>query len=491
MQILIAEDDPTVRILVRHAVERLGHVCTVAADGREAWDVYQRQGADVIISDWVMPFVDGAELCRRVRAQAVAPYTYFIILTALDDEQHALAGMTAGADDYLAKPFNLSQLRRTMVAAERVVVLHRARERTIERRGAVLRVARQLAAGGSSAEVLDDLLHEAVTITGADGAAIFRADLANGWLVPVRSDFLDAGARLLRQPDVVDRCIAEESTAVAYGAGAKEMPLWARDRQAQACLAVPLRNEGRVLGAVALVSGDENKLFTDEDAEMLELLCSIGAAILGGLERAWAQGILTASSAAEEEMKQELQLASHTIEALSSDPTLPAHLKEAAAVAFTRAEVVGEMVTNMRGLLNERVNGGWSTFLTEATRSDQPELMPPGSPPAPAPVPNGASAPEPGSFPASTLRPGPLGGIEVTVHPVARFAELGQITRAIRALPGVQDVVARQLHKQVAVLRVRYCDPTPLAARLAGLDALGARVVAATETAVQLAVDHP
>ena len=124
MRILIAEDDAISRSILARAVAKLGHDCLVATDGAEAWELYQRSEVDVVISDMMMPGVDGVELCRRVRAGAAA-YTYFIFLTALADKEHFLEGMQAGADDYLAKPLDLFELGVRLVAASRVTSLHR------------------------------------------------------------------------------------------------------------------------------------------------------------------------------------------------------------------------------------------------------------------------------------------------------------------------------------------------------------------------------
>src|ERR1041384_5422652 len=107
------------------------------AEGEEAWRLFTDQGADVIISDWLMPRMEGPELCRRVR-ESDAPYAYFILLTALGDQQHHLHGRKSGADDYLAKPFDMEDLGARMVTAERVIALHRRRE-------ALLRLARHVA----------------------------------------------------------------------------------------------------------------------------------------------------------------------------------------------------------------------------------------------------------------------------------------------------------------------------------------------------------
>ena len=125
MRVLIAEDRSIDRLVVQGAIEGLGHQCLVASTGIEAWELFQAQGADVIVSDWIMPGLDGPELCHRVRARKGEPYTYFILLTMLDDQQHTLAGMQAGADDYLTKPLEIDELEARLVAAARVTALHR------------------------------------------------------------------------------------------------------------------------------------------------------------------------------------------------------------------------------------------------------------------------------------------------------------------------------------------------------------------------------
>jgi signal transduction histidine kinase len=125
MRVLIAEDSGILRRALRRAVEGLGHECVEAEDGEAAWHLFDQQGADVVISDWMMPGLEGPELCRRVRAVSGRPYTYFVILTVLEEKRHALAGMRAGADDYLTKPVDLDDLQLRLIAAERVTELHR------------------------------------------------------------------------------------------------------------------------------------------------------------------------------------------------------------------------------------------------------------------------------------------------------------------------------------------------------------------------------
>ena len=124
MKVLIAEDEAISRLLLHKAVQRLGHECLVAEDGQQAWEMLATTPVDVVISDWMMPGLDGIELCRRVRATTSETYTYFILLTALSDKEHLVAGLEAGADDYLAKPLDRHELQARLIAAERVTALY-------------------------------------------------------------------------------------------------------------------------------------------------------------------------------------------------------------------------------------------------------------------------------------------------------------------------------------------------------------------------------
>lgn len=124
MKVLIADDDPTSRLLLKAMVSKLGHECIVAEDGSSAWDVLASGGIDVLLTDWMMPGVDGPELCRRLRNDVGGGYIYIVLTTGLDHPEDVLEGMSAGADDYLTKPVDTFAVQTRLVAAERVTELH-------------------------------------------------------------------------------------------------------------------------------------------------------------------------------------------------------------------------------------------------------------------------------------------------------------------------------------------------------------------------------
>ena len=124
MKVLVAEDSATARASLEWTLASLGHTCDVAEDGNAAWELFLRSQPEVVISDWMMPGLDGDELCRRVRNHPMSGYTYFILLTSLDAHAHIVRGMEAGADDYLQKPYDTDELHAKLIAARRVTALY-------------------------------------------------------------------------------------------------------------------------------------------------------------------------------------------------------------------------------------------------------------------------------------------------------------------------------------------------------------------------------
>jgi diguanylate cyclase (GGDEF)-like protein len=125
MHVLVADDEPGTRLMLATMVERLGHRCTQAADGEEAWRLFGATRPDVVITDWDMPGVDGTELIRRIRGDREAEYAFLIVVTGQADDASARVAMEAGADDLAAKPLDPVELDRMLIVAGRVTALHR------------------------------------------------------------------------------------------------------------------------------------------------------------------------------------------------------------------------------------------------------------------------------------------------------------------------------------------------------------------------------
>lgn len=124
MKVLIADDDPGALLVARAAVERAGHDCIAASDGDDAWQLYRTHQPDVLVSDWSMPGRDGLALCRAIRVEESELYTYIVLVTSHGSRENILAGLEAGADDYVAKPLDPFLLQTRLLVANRVTSLH-------------------------------------------------------------------------------------------------------------------------------------------------------------------------------------------------------------------------------------------------------------------------------------------------------------------------------------------------------------------------------
>ncbi len=123
-RILLAEDDDRARRLLEHYLRSWGYEVIAAADGLEALAVLTGDDPPPIgLVDWIMPGMEGNEICQRVRARDDQPYIYLILLTAIAEKEAVTVGLQAGADDYLTKPCDLNELRARLNVGERVLSL--------------------------------------------------------------------------------------------------------------------------------------------------------------------------------------------------------------------------------------------------------------------------------------------------------------------------------------------------------------------------------
>jgi diguanylate cyclase (GGDEF)-like protein len=124
MRVLIADDSAVSRHLLEATLKAWGYEVLVACDGTEAWGLLERDDAPALaILDWMMPGLTGPEVCRLVRQKAKEPYTYILLLTSKSLKEDVVAGMDAGADDYVTKPFDQHELKVRLRAGVRIVDL--------------------------------------------------------------------------------------------------------------------------------------------------------------------------------------------------------------------------------------------------------------------------------------------------------------------------------------------------------------------------------
>jgi sigma-B regulation protein RsbU (phosphoserine phosphatase) len=139
MRVLVADDDRVASLMLAQTLRRWNFEVTVVADGEAAWDQLQASSVPTLaILDWMMPGVEGAEVCRRVRREMPLANMYLVLLTSLEGRSHIIAGLEAGADDYLVKPFDPDELRARVNVGARVLSLQeRLAERVAELQAAL------------------------------------------------------------------------------------------------------------------------------------------------------------------------------------------------------------------------------------------------------------------------------------------------------------------------------------------------------------------
>lgn len=122
MKILIAEDEPVAAKILQRSLETLGYEVLVTSSGVEAWEIFDRDPVRVVVSDWMMPGLDGLGLCQKVRERKNTPYTYFILLTSKETgaENYDLASY-AGVDDFLTKPLDSPTIKMRLRVAQRIL----------------------------------------------------------------------------------------------------------------------------------------------------------------------------------------------------------------------------------------------------------------------------------------------------------------------------------------------------------------------------------
>src|SRR5437763_10867920 len=134
MRILVVDDDGLTRSVLGAMLQSWGYEFLFAGDGLAAWEILRQETIQLVISDLIMPHMDGIELCRHIRSANFSHYVYVILLTASHEKSSLIIGMDAGADDFLNKPFDQDELQVRIRAGERVLRL----EQTLQQRNEAL-----------------------------------------------------------------------------------------------------------------------------------------------------------------------------------------------------------------------------------------------------------------------------------------------------------------------------------------------------------------
>jgi len=123
MKVLIIDDEAVSRKKLERFAQNLGYETSVAEDGNEGWNLWYLERPKIVITDWIMPKMQGPELCRKIRENEGCQYTYLIIVSSKEGREDLMEGMEAGADDYITKPVTKAELAIRIKAGERVLSL--------------------------------------------------------------------------------------------------------------------------------------------------------------------------------------------------------------------------------------------------------------------------------------------------------------------------------------------------------------------------------
>ncbi len=238
MKVLIADDDPVSRRLLHVCLTKAGYETIVSVDGAEALAIVN--GTDcprLMVLDWMMPHVDGVEICRAIRKLAQEPYIYVILLTARGRQEEIIEGLEAGADDYITKPFDLEELKARLRAGKRILDLQ---EQIVFAREQLRNQATHDSLTGLlNRPAILETLHREVSRSAREGTsvAVIMADLDHFKHIndtyghAVGDDVLRESARrmltAIRDYDSIGRYGGEEFLVIAPGCGAREATIQA------------------------------------------------------------------------------------------------------------------------------------------------------------------------------------------------------------------------------------------------------------------------
>jgi diguanylate cyclase (GGDEF)-like protein len=289
MKVLAAEDNPVFQSMLRALLTKWGYDVVAVGDGLEAWRILESDAAPrLAILDWMMPGMDGVELCRRVRAAGREPYIYILLLTARTESEDLVQGMEAGADDYLTKPFNAHELRVRLRAGHRILDLQE--ELMVAREALRDQATHDGLTGLLNRTTILDALRTELTRAARERrpVAVLMADLDHFKLVNDTHGHL-AGDAVLREAarrmkssvrpyDSIGRYGGEEFLFVLPGCDAATAQAQAeRFREALACEPIPIGGQSirvtcsiGVAGSTGLSVSSSDTLVRDADLALYQ-----------------------------------------------------------------------------------------------------------------------------------------------------------------------------------------------------------------------------
>jgi two-component system, cell cycle response regulator len=254
MKVLVADDDPVSRRLLQVCLTKAGYETIVSVDGAEALAIVN--GTDcprLMVLDWMMPHVDGVEICRAIRKLAQEPYIYVILLTARGRQEEIIEGLEAGADDYITKPFDLDELKARLRAGKRILDLQ---EQIVFAREQLRNQATHDSLTGLlNRPAILETLHREVRRSVREGTpvAVIMADLDHFKQIndtyghAVGDDVLRESARrmlnAIRDYDSIGRYGGEEFLVIASGCGVQRATIQA-ERLCACVSAAPIDSAG-------------------------------------------------------------------------------------------------------------------------------------------------------------------------------------------------------------------------------------------------------
>lgn len=284
---LIVEDDPLFRKVLETRLQGWGYQVTAIENGTKAWELLQNEVTpDLLILDWMMPGIDGLELCRRIRARQADRYQYILLISGKDEKHEVVEGFDAGADDYLTKPFDIGELHARIRAGNRILLLQRDLMRALDalRYQATHDDLTGLWSRGAAMHLLKRDLERAARSGGPTGVLLIDLDhfkQVNDTYGHLNGDVVlkEAASRIshaVRSYDFAGRYGGEEFMAVLSNCTIHELKI-VGERVRQAVAERPIGADGPTVHATASVGGavmvrgvDELALLARADAALYQ-----------------------------------------------------------------------------------------------------------------------------------------------------------------------------------------------------------------------------